>query len=157
MAGLRRNAGACSIFSYLEILDRNAPGERMAASDRCFAVEMATRRLVKRYGLAWDRTRPVNDDPRRADTAFDAALELAQELGVYNDSRGRVVGFTADELEAGLAGAPRAGTLGEGSDARTLEAREVCQKEPPRSVGAAQNPILTWTPQRGMLLSVVIA
>ena len=62
---------------------------------------------------------------------FDAALDLALELGVYNYSTGRVVKFTSDELLMGLRKAPQAVTLGEGKDARTLYARQVCDTRHP--------------------------
>jgi methylamine--corrinoid protein Co-methyltransferase len=124
------------VHHYLDLFDRSASGERMTAADWDFSVAMATRRLVKKYGLSWDRLKgPVNDDPARAGAVFDAALELAEELGVYNYSTGRVVRFTSAELQAGLAAAPRSVTLGEGADARTLVARGVCSVEPPLSWG----------------------
>ena len=90
------------MFNFLDLLDRSATGEPMAVSDWDFALAMAVRRLVKKYGLDWDRTHVINDDPARADAIFDAALELAIELGVYNYSTGRVVKFTPDELLMGL-------------------------------------------------------
>ena len=119
------------MFNFLDLLDRSATGEPMAVSDWDFALAMAVRRLVKKYGLDWDRTHVINDDPARADAIFDAALELAIELGVYNYSTGRVVKFTPDELLMGLRKAPQALTLGEGKDARILYARKVCDARPP--------------------------
>ena len=119
------------MFNFLDLLDRSATGEPMAVSDWDFAVAMAVRRLVKKYGLDWDRTHVINDDPARADAIFDAALELAIELGVYNYATGRVVKFTPDELLMGLRKAPQALTLGENKDARILSARKVCDTRPP--------------------------
>ena len=119
------------MFNFLDLLDRSATGEPMAVSDWDFALAMAVRRLVKKYGLDWDRTHVINDDPARADAIFDAALELAIELGVYNYSTGRVVKFTPDELLMGLRKAPQALTLGEGKDARILYARKVGDARPP--------------------------
>ena len=119
------------MFNFLDLLDRSATGEPMAVSDWDFAVAMAVRRLVKKYGLDWDRTHVINDDPARADAIFDAALELAIELGVYNYATGRVVKFTPDELLLGLRKAPQALTLGESKDARILSARKVCDTRPP--------------------------
>jgi methylamine--corrinoid protein Co-methyltransferase len=119
------------MFNYLDILDRSGSGDPMAAGDWDFAVAMATRRLVKKYGLDWDRSRVINDDPARASAIFDAAFDLAVELGVYNYTTGRVVRFTPDELLMGLRRVPQALTLGEGKDARTLVARRVCDARPP--------------------------
>ncbi len=119
------------MFNILDLLERSATGEPMAVADWDFAVAMAVRRLVKQYGLDWDRAHVVNDDPARANAIFDAALDLALELGVYNYSTGRVVKFTPDELRMGLRRAPQAVTLGEGKDARTLYARRVCDARYP--------------------------
>jgi methylamine--corrinoid protein Co-methyltransferase len=119
------------VYHFLDLLDRSATGEPMTAADWDFAVAMAVRRLVKKYRLDWDRARVINDDPGRASAIFDAALDLAIELGAYNYSTGRVVKFTPEELQAGLRRAPQALTLGEGKDARTLAARTVCDARPP--------------------------
>jgi len=113
------------VFNLLELLDRSASGEPITPNDWDFEVAMATRRLVKKYGLDWDRSRPINDDPARADAVFDAAFDLALEMGVFNYSTGRVVRFSADELKMGLQRTPQAVVLGQGKDARTLYARSV--------------------------------
>jgi hypothetical protein len=101
------------VYQLLDLLDRSATGEPMAVADWDFAVAMATRRLVKKYGLDWDRRRVINDDPARASAIFDAAFDLAVELGVYNYSTGRVVRFTPDELLMGLRRSPRSLILGD--------------------------------------------
>jgi methylamine---corrinoid protein Co-methyltransferase len=119
------------MFNILDLLERSTTGEPMAVADWDFAVAMAVRRLVKQYRLDWDRAHVINDDPARANAIFDAALDLALELGVYNYSTGRVVKFTPDELRMGLRRAPQAMTLGEGKDARTLYARRVCDPRYP--------------------------
>lgn len=119
------------MFSYLDLLDRSTAGEPVSANDWDFEVAMATRRLVKKYCLDWDRSRPVNDDPGRASAVFDAAFDLALELGVFNYSTGRAVKFSEDELRMGLQRVPQSVTLGEGKDARTLYARRVCDARPP--------------------------
>ena len=55
------------MFNFLDLLERSATGEPMAVADWDFAVAMAVRRLVKKYGLDWDRTHVINDDPARAE------------------------------------------------------------------------------------------
>lgn len=119
------------MFTYLELFDRSATGEPIAANEWDYEVAMATRRLVKKYRLDWDRAQPVNEDPTRASAIFDAAFDLALELGVFNYSTGRIVKFSEDELRMGLQRMPQAVTLGEGKDARTLYARGVCDPRPP--------------------------
>lgn len=119
------------MFSFLELFDRSAKGEPIAAGDWDYEVAMATRRLVKKYRLDWDRSRPVNEDLTRASAIFDAAFDLALELGVYNYTTGRIVKFSEEELRMGLQRMPQSLTMGEGKDARTLLARGVRDPRPP--------------------------
>ncbi len=123
------------MLNFLEILERSEQGRALSASDWDYEVAMTTRELVKKHGLDWDKTRVINDDPARASALFDAAFELAERQGVYNYSTGRAVRFTPDELLQGLRAAPRSITLGEGKDARTLDARTVCDRRPPKAWG----------------------
>ena len=120
------------MFEYLDLLDRSVAGEPMSSDDWDLTLALAVRRLVGEHRLRdWDRDRVVNDDPARASAVFDAGLELAVEVGVYNLSTGRRVRFTPDELQDGLRNAPKALVMGEGSDARTLVARGIRDARPP--------------------------
>lgn len=120
------------INNYLEILDRANSGPEI--SEEGWDVEkvvMTTRKLVKKYKLAWDPERIVTDDPGLADTIFEAGLELAAEIGAYARTTGRIIEFDRAELEEGLRRMPQTLVMGEGKDARTLFSRKIIDDRPP--------------------------
>ena len=120
------------IHSYLDILDRAKTGPEVKKADWDFdTVVMATRRLVKKYRLAWDKTVLLPADPGLADRVFAAGLELASAAGVYCMTSGRVIQFDPAELEAGLRRAPQSLVMGEGADVRTLTPRRIGDERPP--------------------------
>jgi len=120
------------IHSYLDILDRAKTGPEVKKSDWDFdTVVMATRSLVKKYRLEWDKTVLAPDDTGLADRVFAAGLELASTAGVYCMTSGRVIQFDLSELEEGLRRAPQSLVMGEGADARTLYPRRICDERPP--------------------------
>ena len=123
------------MFDIFDLLDRSNRGEMMTSGDWDFSVAMTTRELVKKYHLDWNSNQVINDDLKRASAVFDAAFELACNLGVYNVTTGRVVKFTTDELQDGLNSAPKTLTMGQGKDARTLYARHICDVRAPLAWG----------------------
>lgn len=117
---------------YLNILDRIAGGLPMEKDAwDVDQVAMTTRELVRKYRIAWDKNVIVPNDPDLADRVFQAALDLAERLGVYWMSAKRVVRFERTELEAGMRAAPTELVMGEGADARTLFARGIMDRRPP--------------------------
>lgn len=120
------------IYSYLDILDRAKTGPQVKKSDWDLDhVVLPTKKIVKKYDIQWDKQRVVPDDPDLADRVFQAALELAEQIGVYCINTERVIKFSREELMQGMAQAPRSLVMGEGKDSRTLVAREVCDPRPP--------------------------
>lgn len=119
-------------YTYLQILDRIADGIPMEKDAWDIdQVAMTTRELVRKYRLGWDKNVIVPNDTDLADRLFQAALDLAERLGVYWMSAKRVVKFERAELEAALRAIPTELVMGEGADARTLFARQVMDPRPP--------------------------
>ncbi len=120
------------IRNYLEVIDRANTGPYM--SEESWDLEMValtTQSLVEKYHLEWDPNRVVTDDPGLADAVFAAGFELAQTIGAYSRSTGRVVRFDRDELLEGLRCQPQTLVMGEGKDARTLYARRIMDERLP--------------------------
>jgi methylamine---corrinoid protein Co-methyltransferase len=118
--------------NYLELIDRGQTGPLISKEQWDLdKVAITTRRLVKKYQISWSSDEVVPLDPGVADRIFQAGLELAQEIGIYQASTGRVIRFSPQELEAGLKAMPQAIEMGEGPDARTLTARQVLDPRPP--------------------------
>ena len=120
------------MLNYLELLDRANQGAYLSEENWDLErVSMATRRLVRKYKLAWDPNRVVPNDPGLADAVFAAGFELACELGVYVRTNERIVQFDRSELEQGLRLMPQNLEMGEGKDARRLFPRKIMDERPP--------------------------
>jgi methylamine--corrinoid protein Co-methyltransferase len=94
-------------------------------------VAITTKQLVKKYNLAWSPEEVVPLNLELADRVFQAGLELAQLIGVYHASTGRIIEFQPGELEEALKAAPLSLEMGEGQDKHTLYARQVMDTRPP--------------------------
>jgi methylamine--corrinoid protein Co-methyltransferase len=120
------------IYSYLDILERAKTGAQVKKSDWDLEhVVIPTKRMVRKYDLRWDKHSVVPNDPDLADHVFQAALELATEVGAYCINTERVIQFSREELQLGLDRAPQTLLMGEGKDSRILFAREICDHRPP--------------------------
>lgn len=118
--------------SLLEIMDRSQSGKTIKKNDWDYeGVVMTTRDLVKKYEIYWDKEKIVLDDTNLIDHIFQAALELATTLGVYNVSTGKVIHFSKVEIEEGLQQTPQKLLFGEGVDERILRPRKVQDSNPP--------------------------
>jgi len=119
-------------LSLFEIIDRSQSGRTVKKDDWDYGgVVLTTRDLVKKYEIYWEKEKIVPDDENLIDHIFQAALELATTLGVYNVSTGKVIHFSKTEIEEGLQQASQYLTLGEGKDERTLKPRKVQDSNPP--------------------------
>jgi len=69
--------------NYLELIERAYTGPVLKKEDWDFEqVALTTRRLVKKYQITWTHDEIVPNDPDLADRIFQAAVELAQSIGV---------------------------------------------------------------------------
>lgn len=120
------------IYSYLDILERAKTGPQVKKSDWDLEhVVIPTKQMVRKYDLHWDKHSVIPNDPNLADRVFQAALELATEVGAYCINTERVIHFSREELQQGMDRAPQTLQMGEGKDSRTLFAREICDLRPP--------------------------
>jgi methylamine--corrinoid protein Co-methyltransferase len=141
------------MVDYLEILERSNTGEYITEENWDLDKVAATaRRLVKKYGLQWDRNQVVSNDPSLADDIYQAGYEMALELGVYCRSTERIISLTQAEIDDGIANTPQILVMGEGKDARTLYSRKLGDERPPLFFGGPPgNPI----PQHLLLPNVI--
>ncbi|MDZ4159371.1 MAG: monomethylamine:corrinoid methyltransferase [Anaerolineaceae bacterium] len=117
---------------YLDLIARADEGAVVNKRDWDFEhVLMTVRRLVKKYELGWDKQLIIPSEPDVADRIFQAGMELAQSIGVFLISSGRILRFDRAELEEGVRQAPQTLLMGEGKDARTLIARRILDPRPP--------------------------
>jgi methylamine---corrinoid protein Co-methyltransferase len=114
------------VIPYLEIIERAQNGPQVTKNDWDLEhIVLPVKRLLKKYQLSWTPTAILPNDPGLVDRIFAAALELAVETGIYSISTRRVIQFSQEELEAGLAGMPQELVMGEGNEVRSLYARRI--------------------------------
>ena len=120
------------IHSYLDILDRAKTGQVVSKADWDMDyVVLPVRRLVKKYRLEWDKNQVIPEDEDLINRLFQAGMELAVSSGIYCIATGRVIKFSQEEINEGIARVPRTLLMGEGKDARELYVRKVMDERPP--------------------------
>lgn len=118
--------------SFLDLCARSHTGPQLSKEEWDFdRVVMGVQSKVADHELAWDRETVIPEDGALLDRLFSAAKEFLAEAGVYNMSSGRVIELSSKEIDEGLAAMPRSLAMGEGKDARTLEARTIEDRRPP--------------------------
>lgn len=122
----------------VEVLHRAETGPMI--EEKTFELRLvapAIKRLVKEYGIKFDRTQVVPGDDDLADRVFQAGLALATEIGVFCQSTSRRITWTRAELEEGLRYCPSEALMGEGCDAVTARSRVPEDSRPPLIAGGA--------------------
>jgi methylamine---corrinoid protein Co-methyltransferase len=122
----------------LEVLHRAETGPMM--EEREFELRLVAptiKRLVKEYGIKFDRSRIVPSDDDLADRIFQAGLALASEIGIFCQSTSRRITWTRAELEAGLRYALGEAVMGDGADAVIARSRLPEDTRPPIISGGA--------------------
>lgn len=113
-------------FNYLpEIVKRSETGPYSKESDYDLTLARCAADLVRKYDLKFDPSVLVPDDDGLADRLYQAGLDLFVEMGAYNQSTERRILFSQDEVEAAVASAPSAVTLGTGKEAVVERHRDV--------------------------------
>ncbi|HJW91435.1 MAG TPA: monomethylamine:corrinoid methyltransferase [Anaerolineales bacterium] len=113
------------MIDFMEVMRRTESGPFI--SERDFDIEAifkTTSRLVKKYGVKYNRKELITLEPEMVDGAFQAGLELAETAGIFCLNTSRQIMFTHEELQLALRTAPRALHIGHGKDQRLIQAAE---------------------------------
>ncbi len=115
-----------------ELVHRSENGPFMKEAAYDMALARKTAELVGKHAIKYDPQDLVPADDEMADRLYQAAVELFLEQGVYNQSTERRILFSREEVEAAVAAAPSAVSLGCGKDAiierhRDVESRVPCR------------------------------
>jgi methylamine--corrinoid protein Co-methyltransferase len=117
---------------YFDLIERAENGIPATKEEWDFdKVAIATKNLVTKFDLKWNRLDTIPRDNDLIDRLFQAGLELAQTSGVYFSNPRTILNFTKTELEKGLQEAKTSLIMGEGKDSRILYARRVMDSRPP--------------------------
>jgi methylamine--corrinoid protein Co-methyltransferase len=109
----------------VEIVKRAQSGPYIKEKDFELALIKRIRKLVKEYGIKYDKDTLVPADDDMADRVFQAGLDLFVEFGAYCQSTERQILFSRDEVLDLIAQAPSSVTLGTGKDAVVMRHRGV--------------------------------
>ncbi len=83
-----------------------------------------TKRLVDQYEISYTGAEYINCDDNLEDRVFQAALDLASEVGVYNQSNSRRILWSRKKIEKDLKAAPSVASLGDGEQQFLISSRK---------------------------------
>ncbi|MBW2123708.1 MAG: monomethylamine:corrinoid methyltransferase, partial [Deltaproteobacteria bacterium] len=135
------------MLSFWEVADRAiTKGPLMKLRDFDFRIFNTTSRLVKEYGIRYDKEFPIPSDDDLADRVFEGGLRLYSEVGTYCMDTERVIQFTEEEIRQALVDLsrlPEEIEIGEGTEKRRLIRRKIGDPRKPTIVGGVveSNPI----------------
>ena len=109
---------------FLEIVNRGYTGEAVSKDDWDMDhVVTPIMDIVEEFELEREDGALLLHDREEAKRFFDAGVELLVRSGVYNQSTGRVMMFTREEILEAAANMPKSVTVGQGKDAYTFVPR----------------------------------
>jgi methylamine--corrinoid protein Co-methyltransferase len=111
------------MINIFEIIRRAEEGPYMKETDFDMKLFRTATRLVKDFGIKFDKEIVVTNDDKMADALFEGSIQLALEMGMLSVSTSRVIQFTEQELRNTVRFAPKELHLGRGKDARLMRAR----------------------------------
>jgi methylamine---corrinoid protein Co-methyltransferase len=111
------------MINLFEIIRRAEKGPYIKENDFDMKLFKTATKLVKEYGIKYDKNIIVTGDDKMADAIYEGGLQLALEMGLMSVSTSRVIEFTEAELRQTLRFAPKELILGRDKDARTMRAR----------------------------------
>lgn len=116
-----------SITELIKYMDRAKTGKRVTLKEWDYKIVPQTlKEIAKKYGLekTCDVHNPVNQDLELADKYFEAGIEAALRLGLYNDDTETIINVTEQELLASIEAAPSELPIGQGVDQVVIKARK---------------------------------
>jgi methylamine--corrinoid protein Co-methyltransferase len=113
------------MLNFLDVYERVLKGPIMTEQDFDVKVFIPTlRRVVKEYGIQYDRENPVPADDEATDKLFNAAVDFLSQVGVYCQDTNRVIHFSKKEILDAIQEAPGKCFAGEGKEAGIFGTRK---------------------------------
>ncbi|MBR4443541.1 MAG: monomethylamine:corrinoid methyltransferase [Clostridia bacterium] len=111
-------------MQFLELVNRSYTGEAVSKDDWAMDhVVQPIMDVVDEFDLNREKGAFLLHDREQATAYFEAGVELLARSGVYNQSIGRVIRFTRDEILAAARAMKQQVTVGRGRDAYTFVPR----------------------------------
>ena len=109
---------------FLELVNRGYAGEAVSKDDWDMDhIVVPMMDIIEEFELERGEGDVLLFDADTARTYFDAAVEFLVRSGVYNQSTGRVMSFTREEILEAARNMPQAVTVGHDADAYTFVPR----------------------------------
>jgi len=113
------------VLNFLDIYERTLKGPIMSERDFDLTVLISTlRKVVRNYGIKYDKDNPVPADDAAADNLFEAAVDFLSQVGVYCQDTNRIVQFSQEEILEAVREAPGRCLAGEGKEAGVFGMRK---------------------------------
>ena len=109
----------------IDVLQRAESGPIMDEAD--FERKLlgpAIKKVVEEYDIRYTGEEIINCNDDLADRVFQAALDLAGEVGIFNQSTSRRITWSREEIERDLKVAPSVASLGDGEQQFLISARK---------------------------------
>lgn len=113
------------MLNFLDVYERALKGPIMSEQDFDMKVFIpALRKVVKEYGIKYDKDNPLPCYDDAADNLFHAAVDFMSQVGVYCQDTNRIIQFAQDEVLEAVKEAPGQCFAGEGKDAGVFGMRK---------------------------------
>ncbi len=125
---------ATSLVKLMETLQRARDGAPCSNREwETRVIPETVKKYLKKYNLqhTFNKEEPVNQDLELADRFFEAALEMAAEIGILMVDTESVIRFSREEILEAVDRAPDHVTVGKDSDRITIQARRPEDPVPP--------------------------
>ncbi len=120
------------MLNFLDIFERALQGPIMTEQDFDMKVFVPTlRKIVKEYGIRYDKENPVPSNDDQADNLFEAAVALMEQVGVYCQDTNRVIQFGREEILEAVKEAPGRCWAGEGKESGVFGMRKPDDRKVP--------------------------
>ncbi len=120
----------------LEFYDRALTGRRVEEKEfDMHILPGKLRELTQKYDIAYNPEEPVPQDMDMAKRAFEAALELLTEVGIYCRDTKSIIPIGAEEIKEALRNAPTSHAIGEGAEEVHCYVRDLGDKRRPIIIG----------------------
>ena len=139
------------MLNFLDVYERAIKGPIMSEKDFDMKVFIPTlNKIVKAYGIKYDKENPVPSDDKAADNLYQAALDFLSQVGVYCQDTNRVMQFSRQEILDAVKEAPGKCFAGEGKDAGVFGMRKPDDPKSPGSMWDLESwrPPKRWPPTR---------
>ena len=109
----------------IEVLQRSENGPILDEADfERKLVGPTIKSLVEKYAVQYSSESYINQDDDLADRVFQAGVEFASQVGMYNQSTNRRITWSRAEIEEAIKNCRPEATLGQGEQQFTILARE---------------------------------